>query len=116
VAAEKIKKNHNDNLNIQLRKNPDILAEVAASGLAKFCVGFAAETEQLISHARDKLKRKQLDMVIANQVGLGQGFHQDDNEVVVITADKEIQLDREHKFTLAAKLIAIIAASLQNSD
>ena len=69
VAAEKIKKT-GETLSLELVRNPDILADVAALGDATrpFCVGFAAETERLEAHAREKLERKRLDMIAANRV------------------------------------------------
>ncbi len=82
---QKIKKN-NDTLMIELIKNPDILADVAALPDKPFCIGFAAETNDVESYALDKLKRKDLDMIVANKVGesrSGQntGFEGDNNEL-----------------------------------
>ncbi len=66
-ADQKIKKS-GDTLTLQLVRNPDILAEVAALKDAPFCVGFAAETESLEQHARGKLTAKRLDLIAANHV------------------------------------------------
>jgi len=77
---EKIKKT-NDRLNIEFVKNPDILSAVSDSENKPFCVGFAAETNQMKTYAIDKLKRKNLDMIVANQVGDDKGFEKDDNEL-----------------------------------
>lgn len=113
-ALGKMKKNDQAELNLQLIKNPDILAEVSASKKASFVVGFAAETSDLIFHAQEKMRVKQLDMVIANQVGAGLGFETDVNQVTVITKKKQMELPLTHKTRLAGQIIAILAATLQN--
>lgn len=113
-ASEKIKKEHQHPLSMQLALNRDILADVAASQKAAFTLGFAAETSDVLSHARKKRAQKKLDMIVANQVGDGIGFDRDDNRVTILTAEAEIELPQEHKVRIAGKIIAIIAASLQN--
>ncbi|HAT6339594.1 TPA: bifunctional phosphopantothenoylcysteine decarboxylase/phosphopantothenate--cysteine ligase CoaBC [Legionella pneumophila] len=113
-ASEKMKKNENSELTLQLVRNTDILSEVAKSGKASFVVGFAAETTDVISYAKEKMKNKKLDMIIANQVGKGMGFESDVNQVTVITKNKQIELPLTHKTRLAGQIIAILAASLQN--
>ena len=82
AADQKIKKN-SDIMTLQLVKNPDILAELGRNKRAnQFLVGFAAETQELMSNALDKLQRKNLDMLIANDVTLpGAGFESDTNIV-----------------------------------
>jgi len=79
VAEQKIKKGCEDKMTLTLTKNPDIVATIAAMESAPFTVGFAAETESLHNHALEKLKRKKLDMIVANQVGDGLAFGQDNN-------------------------------------
>jgi phosphopantothenoylcysteine decarboxylase / phosphopantothenate---cysteine ligase len=111
-STEKIKKQKQKELSITLVSNPDILAEVAASGLASYVVGFAAETTDVILHATEKLHRKKCDMIIANQVGSGLGFDTDVHEVTVITKDKQIPLPHNHKTRLAGQIIAMIATGL----
>ena len=76
----KIKKN-TDQLTIELVKNPDILTDVAALPNKPVSIGFAAETNDVESHALDKLQRKNLDMIAANKVGETQGFEADNNEL-----------------------------------
>lgn len=105
-----------DDLSLNLTKNPDILSEVALSGKAAFVVGFAAETTQVVHHAKQKLKAKKLDMIIANQVGGNKGFDQDGNEVTVITKEGERTLAFQHKTRVAGEIIAILAATLQNGS
>ena len=73
-----------------------------------FTVGFAAETTDVIANARDKLERKGLDMIIANQVGDGLAFDRDDNAVTVLWEGGEQAFAREAKTRLAQSLIALI--------
>lgn len=112
LSIDKIKKKDNASLTLNLVKNVDILAEVAVNKKAAFVVGFAAETTDLLQHARDKLQQKQVDMIIANQVGKGLGFEKDTNQVTVITKKDSFDLPLTHKTRLAGKLIAIIADCL----
>ncbi|KTD45569.1 bifunctional phosphopantothenoylcysteine decarboxylase/phosphopantothenate synthase [Legionella rubrilucens] len=115
-SPEKIKKQQAESLSLTLTKNPDILADVASSGQAAYVVGFAAETTKVVEHARQKLKAKKLDMIIANHVGGNKGFEQDGNEVTVITAQGERTLAFQHKTRIAGEIIAILAATLQNGS
>ncbi len=113
-AAQKIKKKDSSPLTLNLETNPDILATVAKSGKAAFVVGFAAETNDVIQHAKEKLNAKKVDMMIANQVGKGLGFESDTHQVTVLTKQSEMPLAMTHKTRLAGQIIAILAASLQN--
>lgn len=113
-APEKMKKKNHEELSLKLIKNPDILSRVADSALASYVVGFAAETENLVDYAQEKLHHKQLDMIVANSVGKGRGFESDVNEVVVITKKEQFELPLTHKTRLAGQIIAIIATTLQN--
>lgn len=114
-AEEKIKKQQNPSLSLHLKTNPDILAEVAASGKASYVIGFAAETHDVIQQATIKLTSKKADMIIANQVGDGLGFGEDYHQVTLLTNDKQRPLPRNHKTRLAAEIIAILAAILHNA-
>ncbi len=99
-ANQKIKKN-SDSLTITLVKNPDILFEVGQQSdeLRPFLVGFAAETENLVEHAKSKLLRKNCDVLIANQVTIsGAGFGSDQNQVIAFAKDGS-----EKSFGLTAK-------------
>jgi len=107
-SAQKIKKTA-DTLSLELVRNPDILAEVAMLEDGPFTVGFAAETERLLEHARDKLARKGLDMIAANPVGEGQGFEAEENALSVIDANGITELPRAAKPQLARRLIALVA-------
>ena len=112
--TQKLKKHEQDSLTLTLRPNPDILATVASRGESLFVVGFAAETQDVVANARQKLVAKKLDMIIANQVGEGVGFDVDENQVTAITKNNQIDLKKINKTRLAGQLIAIIAGSLQN--
>ena len=102
-------------LSLKLLPTVDILAELAASKKAAYLMGFAAETDELILHAKAKLEAKELDMIVANQVGDGLGFESENNQVTVITKSQTIEIKLMNKVCLAAKLIAILATNLQNA-
>src|SRR4029078_9935834 len=87
-APQKIKKESTGELTLTFRKNPDILSAIAASSPRPFVVAFAAETQNVESNAREKLLRKNADLVVANDVAdTSIGFDSDQNEVVVIGRD-----------------------------
>nr|WP_040851771.1 bifunctional phosphopantothenoylcysteine decarboxylase/phosphopantothenate--cysteine ligase CoaBC [Thiorhodospira sibirica] len=110
VAAQKLKKGADDWC-VSLVRNPDILAEVAALGVGRpFVVGFAAETGRLVELARDKLVRKGLDMIAANDVSEGQGFDVADNALSVLWGDGGVDLPRQSKEALAHALLDVIVA------
>ncbi len=86
---QKIKKK-DDRLELILTKNPDILFELGKRKKGQFLVGFAAETENLEEYAKKKLVEKNLDLIVANNVGKqGRGFDVDMNEVIFITKNGE---------------------------
>lgn len=108
AAEHKVKKQGRD-LVLTLSPTVDILAAVAARPTPPFTVGFAAETRDLLTYARDKLTRKRLHMVAANLVGQpGTGFDADENELHVVWPEGDCALDRASKDELAAKLIALV--------
>jgi phosphopantothenoylcysteine decarboxylase/phosphopantothenate--cysteine ligase len=83
-AKGKVKK-EGASLMLALARTPDILATLAADKGRRFVVGFAAETDDVLAHARGKLRRKNLDLIVANDVGKpGRGFGVDDNLVHLI--------------------------------
>jgi phosphopantothenoylcysteine decarboxylase/phosphopantothenate--cysteine ligase len=108
AASRKLKKSA-AGLSLELQANPDILAAVAGLPDAPFTVGFAAETDRLESHARDKLVRKGIDMIAANNVADGQGFDRDDNALHVFWRDGESRLARTGKPRLARELLELVA-------
>ncbi|KTD17415.1 bifunctional phosphopantothenoylcysteine decarboxylase/phosphopantothenate--cysteine ligase CoaBC [Legionella jordanis] len=113
-ANEKIKKKNHRDLELSLTLNPDILSEVVASGKAAYVLGFAAETTDVIKHAQEKLIKKKLDMVVANQVGPKMAFGQDDNQVTILTRDNQVELPLDHKIRVAGRIIAILASNIHN--
>ena len=105
VAAQKIKKD-NDEMVITLVKTPDILSAVARSKPKPFTVGFAAETENLIENSQKKLKAKNVDMIVANDVsGQQSAFGNDSNAVNIIHKQGEVILERTDKYRLAIQII-----------
>ena len=108
-SREKIKKTKDD-LTLTLVRNPDILSAVANSANRPFCVGFAAETQNLEHYARLKLEEKNLDMIIANLVGNGRAFGSDNNTVEVFWRDGGTQsFALQSKRALADSLIDLLA-------
>lgn len=91
AANQKIKKAA-DTLTLVLAKNPDILAELGKLKTTQFLVGFAAETQELVAHATEKLRKKNLDMLVANDVTLrGAGFDADTNIVKILSKDGTVE-------------------------
>ncbi|HXS73815.1 MAG TPA: bifunctional phosphopantothenoylcysteine decarboxylase/phosphopantothenate--cysteine ligase CoaBC [Rhodanobacteraceae bacterium] len=115
VSTQKIKK-HGAPPALPLIENPDILTEVAKLDPRPFVVGFAAETEDLERNARDKLARKHLDMVAANEVGAGRGMETDDNALHLYWNGGDEALPRMSKSALAAALIERIAARFRGAE
>ncbi|HEX4869554.1 MAG TPA: bifunctional phosphopantothenoylcysteine decarboxylase/phosphopantothenate--cysteine ligase CoaBC [Moraxellaceae bacterium] len=112
VEQQKIKKS-TDTLTLELVKNPDIVATVAARSPRPFVLGFAAETEKVLEHARGKLARKRLDMIACNDVARADiGFQSDDNAVTVLWADGERVLEKAAKSVIARQLVELVAARL----
>jgi phosphopantothenoylcysteine decarboxylase/phosphopantothenate--cysteine ligase len=93
---------------IALEQTADILATVGADFPSVFTLGFAAETDDLISYARSKLEKKRLNMVAANWVGEGVAFDQPSNALTVVTEDEEIELPELPKEELARALMALV--------
>ncbi|MGQ0801245.1 MAG: bifunctional phosphopantothenoylcysteine decarboxylase/phosphopantothenate--cysteine ligase CoaBC [Pseudomarimonas sp.] len=107
------RKKSTEGWNLALVANPDIVAEVAAARVKPFVVGFAAETNDIESHARGKLERKQLDMIAANLVGCaGRGFESEDNALTVYWPGGNEEIALCDKRVAAARLIVLIARRL----
>ncbi|WP_150305857.1 bifunctional phosphopantothenoylcysteine decarboxylase/phosphopantothenate--cysteine ligase CoaBC [Pseudomonas saliphila] len=115
-AESKLKKDPgtSDGMTLSLVRNPDILAALANHPQRPWCVGFAAETNDVNAYAEDKLQRKNLDLIVANDVSVpGIGFNSDDNAVTLI--DRTLQhhpLPHASKQKLARQIIAFIAGRL----
>jgi phosphopantothenoylcysteine decarboxylase/phosphopantothenate--cysteine ligase len=107
-ATQKIKKDE-ARMTLELTRNPDILASVAARRNAPFTVGFAAETSNLRTHATNKLRRKRVDLIAANSVGGGIAFGSDTNALTLIDNNGAIEIGPAPKLELARTLIAEIA-------
>ena len=107
--AQKIKK-QGESMTLELVRNPDIVATVAASGDGTFTVGFAAETTDVIAYARGKLENKGLDLIVANDVANPAiGFNSDDNAVTLVWPGGEQALPQARKSVIASQIIAKIA-------
>lgn len=113
LSDQKIKKNGNKIApTFELTENPDILAAVARLPKRPFCVGFAAESHDLLKHAREKLERKNVPLVVGN---LGPAtFGRDDNQLVLVDAQGHREIPRADKLSLARALVNEIAQRLNH--
>ncbi|MDK9773370.1 bifunctional phosphopantothenoylcysteine decarboxylase/phosphopantothenate--cysteine ligase CoaBC [Vibrio sp. B181a] len=108
VASQKLKKTeNNDQMTINMVKNPDIVATVAnMTEQRPFTVGFAAETNDVETYARGKLLKKNLDMICANDVSVeGQGFNSNDNAITLFWPEGEQALALEPKEALSFRIL-----------
>ena len=107
VADFKIKKTNQDVLTLELEKTPDILSKVSRNRHDKLLVvGFAAETNDVVNYAKSKMTKKNLDLVVANDITKdGAGFNTDTNIATIITANAEIELPLMSKRVLADKIL-----------
>jgi phosphopantothenoylcysteine decarboxylase/phosphopantothenate--cysteine ligase len=113
IATQKMKKGESDTLTLTLVKNPDIVASVAARNPKPFTIGFAAESENLLEYARSKLVRKNVDLVIANNIsGSHIGFNSDDNAVTLVDEQSATEISQRSKHQLARELIALFAKKI----
>ena len=108
-AADRKMKKSDEEMTIDLVRTPDTLAQVSALAMRPFCVGFAAETNDVREYAAKKMAKKNLDMIIANQVGEGLAFDQDDNAVHVMWGGGEQAFPTTSKRDLAVQLVKLIA-------
>lgn len=108
-AAHKIKKTGESSFTLKFIQNPDILAYVAEQSSKPLTIGFAAETENLIENAKQKLRKKGLDVIIANDVShLETGFDSDDNSGFIITDNSQIELLKANKLKIAEQIFQFI--------
>ena len=111
----KIKKDHNDEMSLKLIKNPDILQYASDHMKEKLVIGFSAETDNVIENAKIKLLKKNLNMIICNDVSnIEIGFDSDDNEVHLITHDDVVKLTKTSKLKIAKQIIKSIEALIAN--
>lgn len=108
-SAHKLKKS-TETLTLELEKNPDIVTAVASLSKRPFVVGFAAETDDLVNKAREKLKNKNLDMIIANHADV---IGSDESTVIVLDKEKQHEYPPLSKPKLAKELIQLISSQLQ---
>lgn len=109
VADHKLKKQGDTGLTIELTQNPDIVATISREFPSLYTVGFAAETQHVLEHAREKRIRKQLDLIIANDVGNDAVFGQDHNSVIIIGSELELHLPEASKLDVARTCINELA-------
>ncbi|WP_028470630.1 bifunctional phosphopantothenoylcysteine decarboxylase/phosphopantothenate--cysteine ligase CoaBC [Neptunomonas japonica] len=116
IAEHKIKKGNEEIMELHLVKNPDIVATIAGRADKPFTIGFAAETRDVLSYAQGKLERKNLDMIIANDVSqAGIGFNSDENAVTLVTQETHIEIPQTSKRQLATQLIEQISQLYKTS-
>jgi len=114
VVPQKIKKTQ-EQMALDLVKNPDILATIAEEFPEVFVVGFAAETQDIEKYARGKLEAKNLDMIACNDVSRSDiGFGSDDNAMTVFFKDKSagVTLEKASKDKIAEQLVALVGEGL----
>lgn len=119
IAEEKIKKTDLSSSlpQLTLQKNPDIIADIAETYPDVHCIGFAAETQNVIEYAKEKRDRKKLAMIIANDVSQSDiGFEADENAVCVIYQDEVIDLPKQSKLKLAYQLLTLITNKLLQKE
>jgi len=109
-SGQKIKKANGQSLSLELEENPDILAWVAALSKGPFCVGFAAESEKLGEHAKEKRARKNIPLIAANLAHEALGA--DENSITLYDDRGEHPLGRGPKLQLARKLVEHVAGML----
>ncbi|ALP40100.1 bifunctional phosphopantothenoylcysteine decarboxylase/phosphopantothenate--cysteine ligase CoaBC [Aeromonas schubertii] len=111
IHPQKIKKTvDKEEMVLTLVKNPDIIASVGALEDKPFTVGFAAETVDVEQYALDKLQRKRLDMIAANDVSrAGQGFNADDNALTLFWQGGRHELPLADKLSIARHLLTLVA-------
>jgi phosphopantothenoylcysteine decarboxylase/phosphopantothenate--cysteine ligase len=116
VAENKIKKSDNE-LTLTFTKNPDILATISHKDNRPFCVGFAAESQDVEQYARQKLTNKKLDMIAANDITAdGLGFNSDNNALHVLWNGGDKKLPATSKSELAHQLISLITTRLSEIE
>jgi phosphopantothenoylcysteine decarboxylase/phosphopantothenate--cysteine ligase len=108
MAAQKIKRTSHE-YRLNLVRSLDTLASVAALQGGPFTVGFAAETCDVATHAREKLERKRVDMIAANRVGPACGFDKETNALEIFWSDESATIGEDTKTNVAHHLIEIVA-------
>lgn len=106
IASQKIKKTCDDEISLTLVKNPDILKEISSRKTRQIVVGFCAESENLIENAKEKIRKKGCDYLIANDISRKDiGFSSDYNEVTILDKNGNMKkLEKADKMTIAHKI------------
>lgn len=113
VADEKVKKGDGD-ITIELEQTKDIIQTMAERKKHQFICGFSMETENMIENSREKLKKKNMDMICANNVKEdGAGFGVDTNVITIITEDKIEELPIASKYNVSSQIINTIEAKIK---
>jgi phosphopantothenoylcysteine decarboxylase/phosphopantothenate--cysteine ligase len=117
VAAHKIKKQET-NLTIELEKTQDILATLGEKKKDQFLIGFALETENEVEHAKAKIKKKNLDLIVLNSLNdKGAGFGYATNKVTFIDKDfNELQMDLKSKEADAQDIVSVIIKHYESAN
>ena len=111
-ADEKIKKSEKD-ITIELVENKDILFEMSKRKSSQFLVGFAMETENMLENAKEKMDKKKLDMICANNLNVeGAGFGTGTNVITLITKDGAEELDKASKDIVSSQILDKVVESL----
>ena len=109
ISDQKMKKQGDGDLTLNLTQNPDILKSVAFLNNPPFTVGFAAETQNVESYAKTKLEKKKLNMIAANDVSNSDlGFNSDQNALIVLSKENKYELPVASKDLLAMQLLKIV--------
>src|SRR5690625_557049 len=117
VAAEKIKKEGDDNLVIHLKKTKDILLEAGKRKTHQFLVGFALETQNEVENAKAKLDKKNLDFIVLNSLReKGAGFATDTNKIHIISKENHQLFDLKPKTEVAQDIILEISQMMENKN
>ncbi len=105
-SEQKIKKENNDSITLELVKNPDILADLCKNKTSQTIVGFCAESENLMENAKTKIEKKGCDYLVANDISRKDiGFNSDENEVTILSQDGAIKkISKASKSVIARKI------------
>ena len=117
ISDQKMKKTSEDEISIELVKNPDILKEISARKTTQKVIGFCAESENLLQNAKEKIQKKGCDYLIANDISRSDiGFSSDYNEVVIFDKNGIVKkLDRAEKSVIAKEIFEVIYGQEKNS-
>lgn len=109
ISENKIKKNNEDYMDLQLKRTKDIIKQISKNKRDnQIVVGFAAESNDLIKNAREKLEKKSLDMIVANDIKNKEIFGSDESEVIIITNEKQIDVSRSSKEVIANQIFDLL--------